>query len=94
MNMQWAKKSPAALVGVSLAVGVVIFVVDLFTPLGVADGALYVAMVLIGFWAPWWWYMYLMAGLGSLLTVIGYFAPRCRARPLASGVVRGAAAKE
>ena len=71
--MQWTKRSPAALVGISIVLAVVFFIFDLFTPLGVAGGAAYIALVFIGFWAPWWYYIFLMAVLASLLTVAGYF---------------------
>ena len=73
MNMQWAKRSPATLVGVSVVLASIFFLFDLYTPLGVAGGAAYIALVFIGFWAPWWYYIFLMAGLASLLTVAGYF---------------------
>ena len=73
MNMKWAKRSPATLVGVSIVLAAIFFIFDLITPLGVAGGAAYIALVFIGFWAPWWYYIFLMAGLASLLTVLGYF---------------------
>jgi len=73
MNMQWTKRSPATLVGMSIVLAVVFFIFDLFTPLGVAGGAAYIALVFIGFWSSWWYYIFLMAVLASLLTVAGYF---------------------
>lgn len=73
MNMHWFKRSPAAIIGTSIVLAAVFFIFDLFTPLGVAGGAAYIALVFIGFWAPWWYYIFLMAGLSSLLTIIGYF---------------------
>jgi two-component system NtrC family sensor kinase len=72
--MQWTNKSPAAVIGISIVVALTILVFDIFMPLGVAAGAPYIVLVLIGFWAPWWYYIYLMAGLATILTIIGYFA--------------------
>lgn len=74
MNMDWAKKSPAALVGACLVLATLIFLFDLTTPRGVAGAAPYIALVLLGFWAPWWHFVYLLAGLASLFTVVDYYA--------------------
>lgn len=73
MMMQWARRSPATLVGVSMVTAIMVFLFDVSMPLGIAGGAPYLAIVMIGYWAPWWYYIYLMAGLASLLTLIGYF---------------------
>ncbi len=74
MNMDWAKRSPAALVGVCLALAALIFLFDLSHPRGVSSGSPYIALVLLGFWAPWWHFVYLLAGLASLFTVLDYYA--------------------
>jgi len=47
---------------------------DLSTPLGVAAGIPYVALVLIAQWAPWRTYIYHMAVLGTVLIMVGYLA--------------------
>jgi PAS domain S-box-containing protein len=55
-------------------VAIVVLVFDLSLPLGVAGGVPYVVLVLIALWSPWRNYIYLMAVLGTVLTVVGYFA--------------------
>jgi PAS domain S-box-containing protein len=47
---------------------------DLTMPLGVAAGVPYIALVLIAQWAPWRTYIYQMAVLGTVLTIVGYMA--------------------
>ena len=71
--MQWAKQSPSFVVGLSFALATVILIFDLSLPLGVAAGAPYILLVLIGYFAPWY-YIYLMAVFATILTIIGYFA--------------------
>jgi len=55
-----------------LALSGVIFIGDIMFPLGVAGGVPYVAVVLIAMWAPSQRFIYVTAGLGSILTVAGY----------------------
>lgn len=62
------------LIGISLILALIILVFDLSMPLGVAAGAPYVVLVLAGYFASWRYYIYLMAGIASLLTIIGYYA--------------------
>jgi PAS domain S-box-containing protein len=62
------------LIVISLISAFAILVFDLSMPLGVAAGAPYIALVLLGYFAPWWYYIYLMAGFATLLTIIGYYA--------------------
>ncbi|MEE8189522.1 MAG: PAS domain S-box protein [Kiloniellales bacterium] len=50
----------------------IIFVADLFLPLGVAGGVPYVAVVLLAWWSPGLRNIFWLAGLGSLLTLAGY----------------------
>ena len=71
--MQWTTKSPAAVIGMGIIAALLILVLDLTLPSGVAAGAPYIVLILIGFWAPWWYYIYLMAGLATLLTIVGYY---------------------
>lgn len=47
---------------------------DLAMPLGVAAGVPYLVLVLIAQWSPWRTYIYYMAVLGTLLTIVGYLA--------------------
>ncbi len=55
-------------------VAIVVLVFDLLLPLGVAGGVPYVVLVLIALWSPWRNYIYLMAVLGTVLTIVGYIA--------------------
>ncbi|MBM2830269.1 MAG: sensor hybrid histidine kinase [Gammaproteobacteria bacterium] len=73
-DRQWGKISPPMLIGISLILALAILVFDLSMPLGVAAGTSYIALVLLGYFAPWWYYIYLMAGFATLLTIIGYYA--------------------
>ena len=57
----------------AVAIAVAIFVFDLLTPLGVAGGVPYVALVLIGIWFPRDKDIVILAAVGSALTVLGYF---------------------
>ena len=57
----------------SIVTAITILVFDLFCPLSVASGVLYVALVLIGLWSPWRYYVYLMAIIASFLVAIGHY---------------------
>ncbi len=57
----------------SIVTAMTILVFDLFCPLSVASGVLYVALVLIGLWSPWRYYVYLMAIIASFLVTIGHY---------------------
>ena len=61
----------SAVVGILV---VVIYALDVALPLGVAAGVPYVALVLMGLWFPHARHIYILAGIGSALTVAGYFA--------------------
>ncbi|ATX80153.1 hypothetical protein Ga0123461_1740 [Mariprofundus aestuarium] len=54
-----------------LALG--IFFIDLNLPLGIAGGVPYVALVLIAIWAPKVHHIYLMAIIGTILTILGFY---------------------
>ena len=71
---QQSNVSIPLLIGISIALAVAIFIFDLSMPLGVAAGAPYIALVLIGYFVPWWFYIYLMAILATGLVIIGYYA--------------------
>ncbi|MBT6986662.1 MAG: PAS domain S-box protein, partial [Rhodospirillaceae bacterium] len=57
---------------VCAVVATAIFLFDLSLPLGVAGGVPYVALVLLGMWAPSRPYIFLLAVVGSGLTIVGY----------------------
>ena len=57
----------------SLVLALVIFYIDLNLPLGVAGGVPYVALVLVAIWAPKVRHVYLMAILGTILTILGFY---------------------
>jgi len=73
MNLQWINRSRTALIGITTACSVLFFIFDWYTPTGVADGAIYIVLVFLGFWAQEWYYIFLMAGLASLLTIVGHY---------------------
>ena len=50
-----------------------IFLWDLATPLGIADGVLYVAVILIGLWAPQKKFIPVTAAVCTILTILGFF---------------------
>lgn len=70
--VSWPREK--VVVALTLFVALAVLALDLSLPLGVAGGVPYVALVLIALWAPWRSYIFYMAGLGTLLTIIGYFA--------------------
>ena len=58
---------------ICMLLAAVFLAIDLVTPLGVADGTLYVAVVLLSLWGSNKWFTVLIATLCSILTVIGFF---------------------
>ena len=52
-DRQWGKISPPMLIAISLILALAILAFDLSMPLGVAAGAPYIALVLLGYFAPW-----------------------------------------
>lgn len=68
-----ATASHLKVITASSITAITILVFDLFCPLSVASGVLYVALVLIGLWSPWRYYVYLMAMIASFLVVIGHY---------------------
>ena len=69
----WLSGGGFAPVGIACLVAAVVFVFDVSLPLGVACGVPYVALVLVGLWFPGIRVVYVLAVLGSVLTVAGYF---------------------
>ncbi len=56
----------------AIALSIVIFIIDLMTPLGVADAISYVLVVLLTIWMQGVLYTYIMALAAIALTVIGF----------------------
>lgn len=71
MNETIKKEFPIVLIGIFISL--LIFSIDLFLPSGVAGGVPYVVLVLFGFWTSWRHYFLFAAGLGTFLTLLGYF---------------------
>jgi len=60
-------------VGLTVALAGGIFVLDLLTPLGVADPVLYVALVLFSLWSPQQRFTLAVATASTALTGLGFF---------------------
>jgi len=56
-----------------LLIGIAVFLFDIFSPMGVAAGVPYVAMVLVGLIAQRARFILILAVIGSVLTFVGYF---------------------
>lgn len=61
------------LVAISMLVATATLALDLLRPLGVAAGVPYVLIVLVGLWSRERGFIYFLAGLASLLTMVGFF---------------------
>jgi len=59
---------------VSTLVASVVFSLDLMLPMGVANGTLYIALVLMGWWYPERKYIFILATISTILVVIGFVA--------------------
>jgi len=59
---------------VTLAVAGSVLILDLLLPLGVAAGVPYVALVLMGVWFTKTRHIFMLAVLGSILIIAGYFS--------------------
>ncbi len=64
---------PTRLIILSAVVAGLIFAFDLLLPLGVAGGLPYVTLVLLGNWFPRISHLYVMAVVGTVLTILGFF---------------------
>ncbi len=64
---------PFALAVLAIAIAGLAFFVDLELQLGVAAGISYIAIVLIGWWAPDWRYIVALAAAGVALVILGFF---------------------
>ena len=58
----------------STLVASVVFLLDLMLPMGVANGTLYIALVLMGWWYPERKYIFILATISTILVVIGFVA--------------------
>ena len=67
------KQSDTFLIGLGALVTAGILLLDIALPLGVADGVLYVALVLIALFAKNKKFIYIGAITGTSLTIAGYF---------------------
>jgi len=72
-NIKKTERTPFWLVLLSILLASVIFLFDLSVPLGVAAGVPYVVLVLGSLWSPKKQYTFLMATVGTLLTLLGFF---------------------
>ncbi|MBI2383417.1 MAG: hypothetical protein HYV18_05040 [Gammaproteobacteria bacterium] len=67
-----AGRAPRGMLALCAVVALAVFAFDLLSPRGVADGMVYVALVLLGLWLPWLWAPWALALVATLLTVAGY----------------------
>lgn len=65
-------KALVSWVALSLLLAALIFMFDIAMPLGVAGGVPYMALVLLSIWFPKHWYVFFLATVGTILTVLGY----------------------
>ena len=68
-----AKYSNTFIAGLGVLIATGVFLLDMAIPLGVADGILYVVLVLIALFAKNRKFIYVAAVTGTALTVAGYF---------------------
>lgn len=68
------KKIPTSLIiSIGLFGSVAIFILDLLTPLGIADGICYTGIILLSMWTNDKKFTVIAAGLGVILIISGYF---------------------
>lgn len=72
---------PISLIGLSVLIALSVLAFDLSIPLGVAGGVPYVALVLLGSWYPRKFHVYILAAIGCVLTMVGYYLS-----PIAGGI--------
>ncbi len=66
--------SPIKAVIIAVAIALAVLAFDLGLPSGVAAGVPYVALVLVGIWLPKPAHVFILASVGTVLSIIGYFA--------------------
>ncbi len=72
--MDTSQRPSLAIVLISTLLAMTIFSLDLILPTGVANGTLYVALVLMGWWYPSRRYIFILAIISTLLVILGYNA--------------------
>ncbi len=65
--------APIKLVVLGVVLAGLTLTFDLSAPLGVAGGVPNVALVLLGAWFPRIWHLFFLTGVGSVLTMVGFF---------------------
>ncbi|MCK5165777.1 MAG: HAMP domain-containing histidine kinase [Rhodospirillaceae bacterium] len=72
--MNTAERPSLTIVLISTLLAMTVFSLDLILPMGVANGTLYVALVLMGWWYPKRRYIFILASISTVLVIIGYSA--------------------
>ena len=57
---------------VTMVLAAAIFIVDLFTPLRVADWVFYEALVLLSLWSPYPRYAFILAATCTVFVILGF----------------------
>lgn len=77
MAMQYSDRhrllGDASLIAINIICFTAAFIVDVYTPLGVADGIIYLAIILLTIWVDNNRYTHIAALIAILLTILGYF---------------------
>ena len=71
-SIQSHAHAPLGLIILTAGLLLAIFVLDVVTPLGIAGGVPYVAVVLAGWWFPSRFHIVIIAVIASIFTVVGY----------------------
>jgi len=71
-SIQSHAHAPLGLIILTAGLLLAIFVLDVVTPLGIAGGVPYVAVVLAGWWFPLRFHIVIIAVIASIFTVVGY----------------------
>ena len=79
--MSHQKTNSSRIIILTILLSVIVFLVDINLPLGVAGGVPYVCVVLIAFWLPGRRYTYIVAIGCTLLTILGFFLSNYRSEP-------------
>lgn len=80
-SVERPQKNRGQILGLALLVATVVFVVDIFLPMGVAEAVPYVAIVLIALRSPDKNDPLRLAGLCTLLTIVGFYLQPSGAEP-------------
>ena len=67
------KKTGILPIAAGVVLAALIFIHDLFLPLGVAGGVSYIVLVLVSVWTPKQRHTLMMAGTGTALTILGFY---------------------